>query len=296
MTVLIDYTQVVVAGALAFGPDFDKGKDTEKAVNILRHAVLTTLLNYKEKFTSDYGNLVICADGSNNWRKTYFPYYKINRKKGREESTTDWSLIFEFASRFLSDLTEVFPFKVIRHDRAEGDDVIGVLTKYITEHECEQEGLFQSAPKILVISSDGDYKQLHKYKNVRQWNPIMKKYVEKPEPDFLFEKCIKGDSGDGVPNALSPDDWFVNGEGRAKPITKKVIDRFKSGDINEQEKRNFERNKVLVDFDCIPIDIQQEIIELYNQSTPVNDLNLVMNYLIKNRMRILLESLQQFKV
>ena len=48
--ILIDYTQVTVAAALAFGSDFDKGKDSEKAVNILRHSVLTTLLNFKHMF------------------------------------------------------------------------------------------------------------------------------------------------------------------------------------------------------------------------------------------------------
>lgn len=294
--ILIDYTQVTVAAALAFGSDFNKGQDTEKAVNILRHAVLTTLLNYKQKFSGSYGELVVCADGSNNWRRAYFPYYKQHRKKDREESKTDWKLIFNFASEFLVDLREVFPFKVVRHDRAEGDDVIAALTKYISENELVQDGLVESAPKILIISSDGDYKQLHRFQNVRQWNPILKKFVEKPDKNFLFEKCIRGDAGDGVPSVLSPDDWFVNGTGRAKSITQKVIERFNTGDITEEERRNFQRNKTLVDFDCIPEDIRAEIITTYLDSVPIKDLNSVMNYLMKHRMRLLLNDIQQFKV
>jgi len=294
--ILIDYTQVTVAAALAFGSDFDKGKDSEKAVNILRHSVLTTLLNFKQMFGPQYGEIVICADGSNYWRRDIFPNYKHGRKKSRDDSTTDWKLIFNFASEFLHDLREVFPFRVVRHDRAEGDDVIASITKYASENEMVLEGLVESPPRILIVSSDGDYKQLHRFSNVRQWNPIHKKYVEKAEKHFLFEKCVRGDSGDGVPNVLSPDDWFVNGEGRAKSITQKVIERFHAGQITEEEQRNFQRNKTLVDFDCIPDEIRNEIINIYTSSTPVKDLNTVMNYLMKHRMRLLLNDLQQFKV
>lgn len=296
MAVLIDYTQMTVAAALAFGSDFDKGRDAEKAVNILRHAVLTTLLSYKQQFSEKYGELIVCADGENNWRRTYFPYYKQHRKKDREESKTDWKLIFNFASEFLHDLRAVFPFKVIRNDRAEGDDVIGALTKYISENETVQDGLIESAPKILIISSDGDYKQLHRFSNVRQWNPILKKYVEKPDKNFLFEKCIRGDAGDGIPNVLSADDWFVNGEGRAKPITQKVIDRFTNGQITEEEARNFQRNKTLIDFDCMPEDIRTEIVTTYLETVPSRDLNQIMNYMMQHRMRLLLNDIQAFKV
>lgn len=294
--ILIDYTQVVVAAALVFGDDFNKNKDTEKAVNILRHSVLTTLLGFKEKFSPTYGELVICADGSKNWRKDYFPYYKQHRKKDREESKTDWKLIFGFAYEFLTDLRTVFPFRVIRHNRAEGDDVIAVLTKYIAECEKVTSGLIEESPKTLIVSSDGDYKQLHVIENVRQWNPIMKKFVEKPPKNFLFEKCIRGDSGDGVPSILSPDTWFVNGEGRAKPITAKLIQRLESGQFTEEEARNFQRNKTLVDFECIPKDIQEEIIADYKQCQPIRDLNLVMQYLMHHRMRLLLNDIHKFKV
>lgn len=295
MAVLIDYTQVTVAAALAFGSDFNKGQDTEKAVNILRHAVLTSFLNYKQKFGSQYGDLIICADGSKNWRKDYFPYYKQHRKKDREESKTDWGLIFNFASEFLDDLRNVFPFRVIRHDRAEGDDVIAALTKHISENETVQEGLIETSPKVLIISSDGDFKQLHQFQNVRQWNPILKKFVEKPDKHFLFEKCIRGDAGDGVPSVLCPDDWFVNGVGRAKSITQKVIERFHNDELSEEERRNFQRNKTLVDFDCMPEDIRSEIITTYTESVAVKDLNVVMNYLMKHRMRLLLNDIQAFK-
>jgi 5'-3' exonuclease len=296
VTVLVDYSQLVVASCLAFGSDMDKGKNPEKAIDIIRHATISSLLSYKQKYSKQYGNIILCADGSNNWRKTYYPYYKQHRKGAREESKTDWKLIFNFATELLEDLRNVFPFGVVRVDEAEGDDVIAVLTKYITETETVQEGLIEVAPPILIVSSDGDYKQLHKHRNVRQWNPIMKKFVAKPEPDFIFEKILTGDKGDGVPNVFAPDDWFVNGEGRQKSITAKVIERFRSGQITEQERRNFQRNQTLVDFDYIPQEVQQDIIQTYKVNTPARDLNAIMKYFIAHRMRLLLDNIQEFKV
>jgi len=205
-------------------------------------------------------------------------------------------LVFNFASELLIELREVFPFRVVRVDEAEGDDVIAVLTKYITENETVQEGLVEVTKPILIVSSDGDYKQLHKYRNVRQWNPIMKKMVTKPDPNFIFEKILSGDSGDGVPNVFSPDDWFVNGEGRQKSITAKVKERFATGQINETERRNFERNRTLVDFDYIPEEVSAQILEVYKSAIPKKDLNGIMEYFMSKKMRLLLNHIQDFKV
>ena len=293
--ILIDYSQLVVACCLAFPEDVKKGKDTNKMMSIIRHTTLSTLLSYKEKYGKTYGQLVLCADGRNNWRKEVFPLYKHHRKGAREESSTDWKTIFDFAREFLGELKAVFPYRVVQVDRAEGDDVIAVLTKYASEYMVETNGLVEEPPKTLIISSDGDYKQLHVIKNVRQWNPIMKKMVDAPAKEFLFEKILTGDKGDGVPNVLSEDDFLVNGEGRAKSITEKVKQRFRDGTITDVEQRNFQRNKMLIDFNCIPTEVQTEIVNTFLESTPVKDLNAVMNYLMANKMRVLLNDLQKFK-
>jgi 5'-3' exonuclease len=292
--IFVDYTQLVVASSLAFGSDMDKGKDKSKIIDIIRHTTLNTILSIKKKYGKEYGEIILCGDGSKNWRKTYYPYYKQHRKGDREESKTDWNTIFTFASTLFEELKQVFPYYTVKLDRAEGDDVIGVLTKYITENETVMQGLVETEQSILIYSNDGDYKQLHKFKNVRQWNPIIKKFVERAEPEFLLEKVIRGDAGDGVPNVLTEDDFFVNGTGRQKSITTKVIERFKSGNLTTIEARNFQRNKTLIDFDCIPEDIQQEIIEAYKNNKPVKDKNAIMNYLIANRCRVLLDHLQEF--
>lgn len=294
MAILIDYSQVVIAGCLAFGSDMDKGKDTQKAINIIRHTTLTSLLKYKTDYSAKYGDIILCADGGKNWRRDYFPYYKAARKGKREESKTDWKTIFTFAAELLVELREIFPYRAIKVDEAEGDDIVAVLTKYLSENDTVQQGLVSDPAPILIVSSDGDFKQLHKFKNVRQWNPLMKKLVTKPEPDFLLEKVIRGDSGDGVPNVLSKDDIFMV-EGRQKPVTAKVMERFKSqGSLTEEEQRNFQRNRTLIDFDYIPNEVQEKILSVYNEQQPKRDLNAIMNYLMKHQCRILLNDLQAF--
>ena len=122
----------------------------------------------------------------------------------------------------------------------------------------------------------------------------MKKFVTKPEPDFLLEKVIKGDAGDGVPNVLSPDNIFTV-EGRQKPVTAKVMDRFKSqSGLSDVDQRNFQRNRTLIDFDYIPNEVQEKILSVYNEQQPKRDLNAIMNYLMEHRCRLLLNDLQAF--
>ncbi len=106
-------------------------------------------------------------------------------------------------------------------------------------------------------------------------------------------------AGDGVPSVLCPDDWFVNEvyEGvRAKPVTKSVKAKFKSGiGLTEEEKRRFERNRQLISFDYIPKDLEQTIIDTYKTTVPNKDLEKTMKFLIEVRAKQLLDRIMEFK-
>jgi hypothetical protein len=295
--ILADFTQLAIATTFAFSDDMKKGRDVGKMEDIIRHVLLTSLLSYKRQYTKTYGQIVLAGEGETNWRRDTFPHYKANRKKGREESDTDWASIFSIIEQLRGELIEIFPWKFVRHKNAEGDDVIATLTEYLQENETTSGGIFDEPQPILIVSSDADFKQLHRFKNVKQFNPIMKKWVAKPEPDFLVEKIIRGDGGDGVPSVLCPDDFFINEDtGRAKPVTKKVIERFKAGiGLDEEEMRRYERNKRMVDLTMIPENIQQEIISNYKSASDDCDLQKIMNHLIQKRCRNLLNDIQSFK-
>lgn len=297
--IIVDFSQVLLASVFVFSSDFQKGQDTDKMKDILRHVLHQSLLSYKRKYTSEYGEMIIACDGEKYWRKDVFPQYKANRKKSRETSTLDWENVFAHMDTMKAELRTIFPWKVIEVPEAEGDDIMGVMTKYALEHG-EGEGLFDEPKPILLITSDGDMKQLHELGPVKQWSPHQKKLVAKPEKNFLLDKIIRGDAGDGIPSVLSPDDWFTNSayDGiRAKPVTKAVIERFSKGlGLNEEEKVRYERNRVMVDLDCTPEFVTKLIIEQYETAKPSRDTMKIMTFLQGVRAKQLLEIVHEYIV
>ena len=129
---------------------------------------------------------------------------------------------------------------------------------------------------------------------------MQKKYVEASQKDideYIITHIVKGDSGDGVPNILSKDDVFVNQE-RQKPVMKKRLAEFLEHGIdacrNDEEKRNYQRNSMLVNFKYMPNDVHNSIIQEYENYQPQGDKMKIMDYLIKNKCRLLLDDLEEF--
>ncbi len=204
MPILMDYNQVILATLFA---NIGNHTNAEIDENVIRHMFLNSLRSNRKKFTEDYGEMIVCTDGKNSWRREAFPYYKAGRKKGRDESELDWGELFRIINLLRAELIEYFPYKVLHFDRLEADDIIGVLA-----HKLGTE-LNMGSEKVLVLSGDKDYIQLQTYANVDQYNPVLKKWVRDPNPDkYLLEHIIKGDKGDGVPNILSADNAIVIGE------------------------------------------------------------------------------------
>lgn len=297
--ILIDYSQVALATILTFQRELRGTEDEVK--NLIRHVTLSTIKSYKKKYGKEYGQIVIACDGRKYWRKEIFEHYKAGRKKARDASDLDWKLIFDTLSEMRDDLVKYFPYKVIHVDRAEADDVIATMTKWLQSNELVQEGLMEEAQKILILSSDKDFKQLQLLEGeVKQWSPMQKKYVTASKAEiktWMIEHVAKGDSGDGVPNVLSADDVFVKGE-RQKVMSAKRLEEFlekgKDACRTDTERRNWDRNEKLVLFDYIPEDVQNEIVQTYLNSKPNTDRMAIMNYLMEKRCRLLLDDLQDF--
>jgi hypothetical protein len=286
--ILVDYSQVCLASIFAFSSDLKKGGSEADAKNLIRHVTLSSIKSYKKKYQKEFGKLVIACDGQGYWRKQIFPQYKAGRKKAREDSPLNWDLIFECLNEIREDLTNHFPYKVVRVDGAEADDVIAVVTETTQE--------FGQYEPVMIISSDGDFKQLHKYDNVKQYSPMQKKLVKCPNPaQYLLEHVAKA-GDDGIPNVLSPDDTFVSGT-RQKTMNAQRLEEFvKKGFMacrTDEERKNYTRNKVLIDFSQIPEYIKKSILDEY-EKTPQGDKNSVMNYLIKHKCRLLLNEVEDF--
>ena len=95
--------------------------------------------------------------------------------------------------------------KLIELETAEADDVIAVLIRKVQRVVGPNH-----AKKIIIVSGDKDFIQLDS-DNVRQYNPILNKYVGKDETPSIYirEHILKGDRSDGVPNILSDDNVFI---------------------------------------------------------------------------------------
>ena len=126
-----------------------------------------------------------------------------------------------------------------------------------------------------------------------------KKYIQASRQeiiDFTVEHIVKGDTGDGIPNILSKDDVFVTG-GRQKPITEaKIINWLnqESKDFcNEEMLRNYNRNEMLIDLTKIPESLVEKILDRYDSVKPKSK-NEFMNYMISNRLKNLIEVIDEF--
>jgi len=195
------------------------------------------------------------------------------------------------------ELAVMFPYKVIQEDKAEGDDVIFVLSDHFAEHDFVKEGLEESPQKVMAISSDHDFLQLYKHKNYAQWSPRVKKVIPKPLKTFLVEKIITGDEGDGVPSVLMADDFCMDKAryGRAKPITKKVIDKYSDpSNLNEEELARYKRNEVLISAEYVPHDVRDRILHLYKIAPDKADRNAIFEYCIKHNLRQLTPRVTEF--
>jgi 5'-3' exonuclease len=182
-------------------------------------------------------------------------------------------------------LKEYSPYKVIDVEGAEADDIIGTLAQKF------------STDKVMILSSDKDFAQLQKFANVEQYSPILKKFIKEPFPSVqLKQMVIRGDKGDGIPNILSSDDVFVSG-GRQKPITETKIIKWLNQEpkefCNDEMLRNYVRNETLIDLTKIPNTIRETILNKY-ENTESKTKQDFMNYMIANRLKNLIEVLDDF--
>ena len=288
--ILVDLNQVMISNLMM---QIGGKKNVAVEEDLVRHMVLNSLRMYRTKFFKKYGELVICCDDKNYWRRELFPYYKIHRKKDRDESGLDWNMIFTVLNGIRDDIREKFPYKVIQIEHAEADDIIGSLC-----HRFGHLGITNgSAEPILILSSDKDFMQLQKYANVEQYSSMQKKFITCSNPArYIHEHILKGDRGDGVPNFLSDDDVFVNGK-RQKPLATKKIDAWNGmrpeDYCDERMLRNYRRNQQLVDLDFIPEDIQNEANEIFD-NYKLNERGKIFNYFIEKKMKNMMEVIGDF--
>ena len=259
-------------------------KSNEVDESMVRHMILNSIRMYRTQFTKDYGEVVLTYDSKHYWRREYFPNYKAGRRKGREKDNKDWDKIFGVLNKIKSEFKDNLPYKYLEVYGAEADDIIATLCK-TNQNE-----------KIMIISGDKDFIQLHKYPNVKQYSPILKKYVNDHNPStYIKEHILKGDTSDGVPNVLSPDNTFVDSI-RQRPLGRKKIETWLDihiDDLPEEVKRNYQRNDKLINLDNIPEELGKEIMFEFKEA-PCGDRSKLLNYFIQSRLKNLTNEIGEF--
>ncbi len=274
----MDMNQVILSSLFARLKNVDEVEE-----DMVRHIVLNTLRLYRKKFQSEYGELVLTYDGGRYWRKDIFPYYKAARKAKQNKDDYDWNKIFSIIGKIRDEVEEIFPYKTIRIDHLEADDVIAVLTKHFYQEE-----------KIMIVSSDKDFQQLQRYENVKQYSPKVKGFITNTKPEeYLVRHIIKGDVSDGIPNIISDDDTFVNPDKRQKPCGEKKISAIAEELEAWTNNDNWIRNQKLVDFNQIPDWVEEKVLEVWNE--PIEGKrSLLFNYFVQNKLKMLMEDIQEF--
>jgi 5'-3' exonuclease len=215
--------------------------------SLWRTKTLNSIFWYVNKFKPD--RLIVAVDDKNHgyWRKDIYSQYKAHRAAFKADSVVDFEKYYIAYNRLISELAETFSnIYFLSVDKCEADDVIAIISKK------------SKTDKIIIISGDSDYKQLLTEKNILLYNPLKNMVVECLNPKRTLElKVLVGDKSDNVP----PIKRGV-GPKKAESLLNENVDL---NSCSDQELRDgYKRNLQLIDFNFIPKEIGDKIIDAYN--------------------------------
>lgn len=295
------------------------------------HMLFNNLKTIKTEFSPVYGDIVLCLDDQKSWRKDFYPAYKGDRAKKRDDSAIDFKEFYKLIDDTLEKITEFFPFKVVKASKAEGDDVIACIVK--------NRG---NGDKCLIVTEDKDMRQLRHYPNVDIYKPINKVWDTSSMSEidsWILEHLLVGDSIDNIPSIKKETEFskkfikHMQSYGIYETdvyrffklaISKKILEEYSEvdkkgkldvykpalfGEVKAREFakdlkgniyqnklwiRNFVRNRKLIMFKYIPKDIEFGILESFDSAKSNYDGMKIMNYFVENKLKYLAEGAQDF--
>jgi len=223
-------------------------------IQLWKYRIIESVYNsiFKE---NDVNEIILAVDDRKSWRKLYCNRYKESREGKRQTSKIDWSIFHKEFDQFNNEIHKYLPFKVLKIQAAEADDIIGTIC------------LTQTNKEFVIISVDEDFLQLVSPR-IRLYHPLKMTYVSVDDPElFIIEKCLTGQSKDDIFNILTPLDWPKDkrkpgfGEVSAKKVMKEGYeDWLKKKNLEER----FHINRVLMDLKLIPNTVKSRILNEYN--------------------------------
>ena len=261
-----------------FSAIFMNPEDNEKFY-FWRHLFMNSLMNTIKKFNAE--RVVLAFDTKGSWRYEFFSEYKAHRKRARDKAVVDFEKFFPIFEEFRKDIKETFTtIRVIDYPHAEADDIIAVL--------CREE---LKANQNIIVSTDKDLHQLLVEKNNQQFDPIKNAMANCINPQRELDlKIIAGDKSDGIP-AIKPRVGTATAEG----ILQRGVEDFLEEEGNEEVKKNYIRNRVLIDFNYIPKDLAKGIINTFCEY-PIQEIesSKIMKFFSTHRLNKMMEDWTNF--
>lgn len=259
-----------------------RNSDPLEKVGMAMHLTLASVNMAVRNYGIDH--VVFCLEGRS-FRKDLYKPYKAHRVVDQmsitEEEKAENELFWNTYEQFTTFLKEKTNTSVIRHPRAEADDIIA---RFINLHPNDTH---------YIISSDSDYLQLiapnvHQYNGVEGHLVKLEGYFKdngKPALDkekkpklledpqyLLFKKIIRGDAGDNVFTAYprAPEKGSKNRIGIREAYEDRhamgfkwnnfMLQRWTDHNGVEHKVRDcYELNKTLIDLNAQPQDIKDAV-------------------------------------
>ena len=264
----------------------------EEKIGMALHLTLASVNQAVRKYSIDH--VVFCLEGRSFRKDLYAPYKRnriVDQMSVTEEEAEESKLFWETYEKFTTYIKEKTNVSVLRHERAEADDMIA---RFIHLHPEDNH---------YIISTDTDYNQLITDK-VKQFNgvtgelatlegyfkesgkPVLDK-EKKPklleDPEYgLFKKIIRGDSGDnvfsafpgcrekGTKNKIGIIEAFEDRHKMGFAYNNFMLQRYTDHEGNEvRVKDAFERNKTLIDLKAQPQEIKDAVDQRIRESVRV---------------------------
>ena len=276
--ILVDANQIAISHLMV-------RSKIENGINVdsVRKSIVRVIGRIAKRYGKEYGQVVLCYDDKNYWRREVFPFYKKNRKQEREASKYDWDQVFSVLNVIRDELKANFPYKVLQVQGAEADDIVASL--------CIQNSKQETPEQVLILSADKDFIQLHKFDFVKQYDPIRNRWIENADPvAYLQEHIVRGDRSDGIPNILTCDDAIVTGKTQKKMSKDKIASLASMSPeefTNFIRLRNWKRNAELIDFTRIPEAVVTRILTAAVKTKVQPKVN--MNYFVENKLADIIE-------
>jgi len=269
-----------------------RNSTTEEKIGMALHLTLASVNQAVKRYGIDH--VVFCLEGRSFRRDLYAPYKRnrvVDAMSVTEEEAEESRMFWETYERFTTYIKEKTNVSVLRHERAEADDLIA---RFIHLHPDDTH---------YIISTDTDYVQLitdkvHQYNGVEghliTLNGYFKengkavldkekkpKLLENPEY-LLFKKIIRGDAGDNVFTAYprAPEKGSKNRVGIREAFEDRnsqgfawnnfMLQRWTDHNGEEQRVRDcYNRNRTLIDLTAQPDDIKQAVDQRIRESVRV---------------------------